>query len=549
VWLEGVVHHSPRGLAMPRTHVKELVEEVGVRGRGGVYCAWIDEEEWRLVCSWLHGENPEDLRRGVDRVSAWRARGSIPFPVEATADIVDCLLREKSEVTAFTEESRSLVFAMIITRFINGVSDYGTWQGFKLNSIYEVVAKCGIPFWLVALRHDSTHRLLPSLSSLKKGIAFIQNWLWINYWKPHCSALSSANVVPEDDNPVKHSHVKLTTLKQNILKYVNTKYSKKLMRRFYRTLSMSNHHVFLSLLQTKSFLFPVTSSDTYINVHDRSKLALFPILPSSLIDKWRSLLVTMGRHCSHARSNLIHALIIGAHSHEDGRWRLIMAGWCGLLLGDHHHPSSHDAYIDLNDVNSDELLNGTIKTFQLIEVLRDNPGIYSYAITNRLLSFTSKDYKNVFSHVLQLTALLTISERCHDDHSLPLISGATLDHLEDFKSKVKGHQMLGDEMLHNERVVEDESIIWNKADGYDWLNCPLGLVPGQSLTPLSLELPNISDHHLTGIDPTMHSMAARDVRRVDGEDLQCDKEIVTSGSDHHLTQLHLELIQRNVIIY
>ena len=84
----------------------------------GLYCTWIDETEWKAVCSWLYGENLSDKRRGVERIAAWRARGTIPFPVECTADIVDCLLKDASISSDrnSTEESCALMFAMAITR-------------------------------------------------------------------------------------------------------------------------------------------------------------------------------------------------------------------------------------------------------------------------------------------------------------------------------------------------------------------------------------------------------------------------------------------------
>lgn len=109
---------TTRGEMIPRGHIKELFID---RTHKGLHCPWIDEIEWKAVCSWLYGESLEDKRKGIHRVAAWRARGTIPFPVESTVDIVECLLRDEAasrDKDISTDESLSLLFAMVITRWV-----------------------------------------------------------------------------------------------------------------------------------------------------------------------------------------------------------------------------------------------------------------------------------------------------------------------------------------------------------------------------------------------------------------------------------------------
>lgn len=75
-------------------------------------CPWIDETEWKAVCSWLYGQGICEKRKGVARVVAWKARGTVPFPVETTADIVECLVRDRSD--AIMEETLRFMFSMAI---------------------------------------------------------------------------------------------------------------------------------------------------------------------------------------------------------------------------------------------------------------------------------------------------------------------------------------------------------------------------------------------------------------------------------------------------
>ena len=79
---------------------------------------WVNEEEWISVCSWLYESNIEDKMKGVSRVAAWRARGEVPFPIESTVDIVECLINEEIQKQSNeTQQSLCLMFSMTITRY------------------------------------------------------------------------------------------------------------------------------------------------------------------------------------------------------------------------------------------------------------------------------------------------------------------------------------------------------------------------------------------------------------------------------------------------
>ena len=100
-----------------REHVQCLSRQTHKSGKG-LLCQWIDETEWKAVCSWLYGSRTEEKRKGVLRVAAWRARGTIPFPVESTVGIVECLIKEETErETDMTNETLCLMFSMAITRY------------------------------------------------------------------------------------------------------------------------------------------------------------------------------------------------------------------------------------------------------------------------------------------------------------------------------------------------------------------------------------------------------------------------------------------------
>ena len=61
-------------------------------------------------------------------MSGWQARGVIPFPVEYTADIVNCLLLKEEEESASGSghgDVVSLSFAMFITKWVWSINGRG----------------------------------------------------------------------------------------------------------------------------------------------------------------------------------------------------------------------------------------------------------------------------------------------------------------------------------------------------------------------------------------------------------------------------------------
>ena len=102
-------------IAQVRASVHDLAQD---RTQKGLPCTWIDENEWKTVCSLLYSSSGAERRRGVARVAGWKARGTVPFPVEITADIVDSQLWEEEGVAMMlTEQAFALQYSMVVTRW------------------------------------------------------------------------------------------------------------------------------------------------------------------------------------------------------------------------------------------------------------------------------------------------------------------------------------------------------------------------------------------------------------------------------------------------
>ncbi|KAG8051318.1 hypothetical protein GUJ93_ZPchr0009g1964 [Zizania palustris] len=154
---------------------------------------WSSWAEWRLVRDGLFSARPVAALR---RIAAWRSRGSLPVPVDVTAAFVEIRLRDPffrnvmaSEDALESEEMLAMLYSMAIMRLVNGfVENSHKKTGYSISELSEVV---GIPRVLVDIRHESSHRSLPSLRLLRLAAIKAFDWLKCIYWD------SQTNAVPD----------------------------------------------------------------------------------------------------------------------------------------------------------------------------------------------------------------------------------------------------------------------------------------------------------------------------------------------------------------
>ncbi|KAL4920484.1 Las1-like-domain-containing protein [Aspergillus aurantiobrunneus] len=120
-----------------------------------------------------------DLRsRACATVAAWKLRGNLPHPVEATALLTDAILHDdaaKNSVFAIRA-----TYAAAFCRFVTGLVDNKLHGARK--TMFSRAADLGLPASFVELRHEATHRELPSLTVLRDAVARSLDWLWGFYW-------------------------------------------------------------------------------------------------------------------------------------------------------------------------------------------------------------------------------------------------------------------------------------------------------------------------------------------------------------------------------
>jgi len=146
----------------------------------------------------LFSDDPEMVKEGLNTVEMWRLRGSTPIAVEATAD----LLRAKLEhtVPGDDEIKTRLYLAMVLVRLVNGVTDPAQ-RGEYAKSVSMLANRLGLSRIIVDIRHDATHKRLPSLSLLKIAADEALMFLYNKYWEPQRNALVTQFPVPSNSSP------------------------------------------------------------------------------------------------------------------------------------------------------------------------------------------------------------------------------------------------------------------------------------------------------------------------------------------------------------
>ncbi|XP_067903504.1 ribosomal biogenesis protein LAS1L [Heterodontus francisci] len=142
--------------------------------------AWLNRAEWDQVIEYLYCGDSKLQRYALDRISAWKSRygSSTPLAVECTAALIQCKLQDETRETASGE--LVLSYGLALVRFVNLITERK--QKNIAVPLRRLANEMNIPEWIVNLRHELTHRKLPTLKWCRKGCEFVLEWLRQQYW-------------------------------------------------------------------------------------------------------------------------------------------------------------------------------------------------------------------------------------------------------------------------------------------------------------------------------------------------------------------------------
>lgn len=154
---------------------------------------WSSWDQWNFVRESLFSSSPDSVSRALKRICAWRCRGCLPVPIDVTAAIVEIQQKDPffSQVTTSdalnSEEMLAMLYCMSIMRLVNCFVEPAHKKTGR--SISELADAIGIPRVLVDIRHESSHRNLPSIRLVRMASMKALDWLKSNYWEPQRSAI------------------------------------------------------------------------------------------------------------------------------------------------------------------------------------------------------------------------------------------------------------------------------------------------------------------------------------------------------------------------
>ncbi|KAL1532300.1 hypothetical protein AAHA92_32327 [Salvia divinorum] len=158
---------------------------------------WMSWDEWKFVRGSLFSSSLDSVAFALRRISTWRSRGCIPVAVDVTASIVEIQQKdpffrnELDETASQSEELLAMLYCMAIVRLVNGVVEK-TREKNKI-SIGEAADAIGIPRMLIDIRHEGSHRDLPSLQLVRLASTKALDWLISYYWEPQAKAIPVQN--------------------------------------------------------------------------------------------------------------------------------------------------------------------------------------------------------------------------------------------------------------------------------------------------------------------------------------------------------------------
>ncbi|XP_073130472.1 uncharacterized protein [Henckelia pumila] len=267
----------------------------------------IDWEEWRFVRDSLFSSSPDLVASALQRISMWRGRGYVPVEIEITAAIIetqqkDPFFRDNLSASALQSQvSLAMQYCMAIMRLVNGVIE----KTRKKNeiSIGEAADAIGIPRSLIDIRHEGSHRDLPSLQLVRRASGKAIDWLKSYYWEHQENAIPNPNIRKENIEKIINHRLQKVVLclrakttakvsyrngKGKCFKSRLTKLLKKVIC-LYSSFSLQVAHGLLE------FLLSALYSSDFKEHSDDSKIEHSTKVEQTACDDWKSIVLKLSK--------------------------------------------------------------------------------------------------------------------------------------------------------------------------------------------------------------------------------------------------------------
>uniref|UniRef100_A0A5B7AB89 Putative pre-rRNA-processing protein las1 n=1 Tax=Davidia involucrata TaxID=16924 RepID=A0A5B7AB89_DAVIN len=164
------------------------------KSNGHKLVPWISWDEWNFVRESLFSSSPDSIALALQRISVWRSRGCLPVLIEVSASIIEIQQKDPffrvdlGDNASDSDEMLAMLYCMAIMRLVNGVVEK-TRKRTQV-SIAEAADAINIPRMLIDIRHEGSHRDLPSLRLVRLASTKAVDWLKSYYWEPQKKLIS-----------------------------------------------------------------------------------------------------------------------------------------------------------------------------------------------------------------------------------------------------------------------------------------------------------------------------------------------------------------------
>lgn len=148
---------------------------------------WRNKAEFRVVYNGIYSDEVEPKRQAMEKMLTWQSRAlsKLPIAIESSMALCRACISHLLAIEEgnFKDNYLKLVYeySMAIIRFVNNVTELGQTKVHRM-PLHRIADSFGIPSWIVEMRHNATHRTMPSLSELTAGADWILEWLRVDFW-------------------------------------------------------------------------------------------------------------------------------------------------------------------------------------------------------------------------------------------------------------------------------------------------------------------------------------------------------------------------------
>ncbi|XP_003617221.2 LOW QUALITY PROTEIN: pre-rRNA-processing protein las1 [Medicago truncatula] len=157
---------------------------------------WLNWNEWLFVRDSLFSDSPNSFSDALKRISVWRTRGCLPELIDITAIFLEIqhmdpfFRQDLSNDGSVSEQILINLYSVASMRIVNAVAKNAEKSRKKeYTTIAAAADEKGLPRMLVDIRHEVSHRGLPSLKLARISSIKALDWLKSNYWEPQSKAI------------------------------------------------------------------------------------------------------------------------------------------------------------------------------------------------------------------------------------------------------------------------------------------------------------------------------------------------------------------------